>query len=403
VTQYIAKHNPDKCVQCGACGEIVDCPGAEKLICLGCGACVLACPHEALELVEQTRMAEVCFEVDGKTARVPEQITVKDALAELGHPVAIMPEEPGIFAPCEVGGCGSCAVQIDGEVKLACRVEVKEGMQVKTELPADYVPTRIIEGFSGHQAGGVGTPAEVKGDKNFIEAVCFAAGCNFRCPQCQNWHVAYRGQGNALTPEQAAQSLTKVRSALSTNRLVISGGECTLNRPWLVRFIKELKTLNPDPEARFHVDTNGSILTHSYIDELVEAGMTDIGIDLKALEISTFMQITGLNNQVIAERYKETAWEAVRYVAQEYQGKVFVGVGIPYSRDMNSVTEISQMGKRLLDIDSSIQVTALNYRPAFRKQVLLPSDAEMEGVRQVLNGIGLKKVLAQTTAGFVGP
>jgi molybdenum cofactor biosynthesis enzyme MoaA len=37
------------------------------------------------------------------------------------------------------------------------------------------------------------------------------------------------------------------------------------------------------------VDTNGSILTYDYLDELVEAGMTDIGIDLKSLEDHTYI------------------------------------------------------------------------------------------------------------------
>jgi pyruvate formate lyase activating enzyme len=185
--------------------------------------------------------------------------------------------------------------------------------------------------------------------------------------------------------------------------MTISGGESTLNRAWLTQFVTELKRLNRDPDARFHVDTNGSLLSHDYIDELVEAGMTDIGIDLKALDTDTFMRITGLTDKGLADKYKETAWEAVKYLAHNYSGKVFAGVGIPYNRSFTSISEISRMGQRLLGIDPSIQVTVLNYRPEFRSNIVMPTDSEMVAVRDMLQQLGLRTVLAQTTTGNIGP
>lgn len=403
---YIAVHHQEKCKRCGVCVEIVDCPGSAKEICLGCGACVLACPNEAMELVESPREKEVTIEVDGMFAQVPEQISVKDALIGLGYQINALPSESpgGIFAPCDVGGCWSCAMEINGIVKPACRTEVKNGMKIRVEPPKEYIPRRIVEGFLGHPVGGVGTPWRVKGDgTSLVEAACFATGCNFRCPQCQNWILTYKGSGDPLTPGKAAEKLTSTRRELGVNRLLISGGECTLNRPWLVQFIKELRVLNPDKDAHFHVDTNGSLLTHDYIDELVDAGMTDIGIDLKALETSTFMLITGLKDRELAEKYKEIAWEAVYYLAHNYSDKVFVGVGIPYNRALNSITEITHIAARICEIDPFIQVTALNYGPAFRSHITRPEDKEMEAVRTILKGTGLKVVLSQTTQGYVGP
>jgi MoaA/NifB/PqqE/SkfB family radical SAM enzyme len=58
------------------------------------------------------------------------------------------------------------------------------------------------------------------------------------------------------------------------------------------RYIEELRSLNRDERARFHVDTNATLLTEDYIDELVEAGVTDIGPDLKGFSVETFMKIT---------------------------------------------------------------------------------------------------------------
>jgi pyruvate formate lyase activating enzyme len=88
---------------------------------------------------------------------------------------------------CEVGGCWSCAVEVNQELKAAC----------------------------------------------------FAAGCNFRCPQCQNWETAYLGKGDALTSQEAAAIMTKTRRDLQVNRMAISGGESTLNKKWLIQYVKD--------------------------------------------------------------------------------------------------------------------------------------------------------------------
>ncbi len=191
------------------------------------------------------------------------------------------PEKGSLFAPCEIGGCWSCAVEVNGELKPACVTPIKEGLRIRTKLPGDYIPKRFVCGFNGHLVGGVGTPWWLKSGHGYIEVACFASGCNFRCPQCQNWEIAFKGKGNALTPKEAAELMTAARKKFRVDRMAISGGESTLNRKWLVDYVKELKRLNPDQRARIHVDTNASILTEDYIDELVEAGMTDVGPEFK--------------------------------------------------------------------------------------------------------------------------
>jgi pyruvate formate lyase activating enzyme len=56
------------------------------------------------------------------------------------------------------------------------------------------------------------------------------------------------------------------------DRMAISGGECTLNRRWLVEYLGLLREQNPC--THLHVDTSGSILTSDYLDDLVQVGMT---------------------------------------------------------------------------------------------------------------------------------
>jgi pyruvate formate lyase activating enzyme len=398
---YVADYNVDRCLDCGSCRQLVPCPGGEG--CIGCGACALLCPNEAIEMVEEPREKEIQIEVNGKGGLVPERISVREALELLGYPVASGLGEERIFAPCRVGGCWSCIVEVDGLAKQACVTPVKEGVRVKTSLPTSYIPRRIVHGFMSHTVGGVGTPWHLKGER-YIEVACFAAGCNFRCPQCQNWTTTYCGKGEALAPGKAAEEMTRTRKRFGVNRMAISGGECTLNRPWLIGYLRDLRRLNSDKEARLHVDTNGSLLTFDYVDELVEAGMTDIGIDLKALELDTFMRITGLRNKELAAKHKETAWNACKYIFKHYNGRIFLGIGIPYNKDLVSLEEIGKIGIRIRhEIDPSVQVCALDYRPEFRSKISRPAYEEMKRVHDLLREVGLTTVICQTPHGHIGP
>lgn len=394
---YAAKKDEERCQQCGFCRDFV-CRNQE---CVGCGACMLACPNEAVEMVEGESGKGITIRIEGQTFPLPDRITIRQALELLGYSITKYPKEGSLFAPCEVGGCWSCALKVDGELKPSCVTPIKEGMEI--EFPADYTPRRLVHGFMGHMVGGVGTPWELKHVHGYIEVACFACGCNFRCPQCQNWTTTYRGKGLPLTPEEAAGMMTATRRRYGVNRMAISGGESTLNRPWLIQYLRELRRLNPDENARFHVDTNGSILTRDYIDELVEAGMTDIGIDLKSLSIETFTRITGLENRELAEKYKETAWDAVKHIHQHHK-EIFLGIGIPYNKELISIEEIQQMGSKILDIDPGIQVCVLDYRPEFRRRDLLrPGHQDMEQVYITLKEAGLRTVICQTAYGHIGP
>ncbi|MDD1753549.1 MAG: radical SAM protein [Methanotrichaceae archaeon] len=338
------------------------------------------------------------IEVDGQSLEVPEGTSIKQLLEDLGFQITMFPSDPGLFMPCQTGGCWSCALDIDGALRPACVSTVQNGMRIETDA-SSLTPMRPVGGFMGHRVGGVGTPWWLKGE--YIEVACFTAGCNFSCPQCQNWRFTYLDAGDPLTPEEAAKQMTATVKLYGVDRIAISGGECTLNRRWLIQYLSLLRDLNPG--AHLHVDTNGSILTGDYLDELVEAGMTDIGIDLKALRISTFQEITGLVDESLASRYMQTAWQAVEYMHQNYP-MVFLGIGIPYNKDLIGLEEIAEMGQKIADIDPWIQVSALDYRPEFmRLDITRPSYREMFQVYGILRNTGLESVICQTERGRIGP
>ncbi len=161
------------------------------------------------------------IEVNGISVEVPEGSFVKEALEALGFEIAMFPSDEGVFMPCQTGGCLSCAVDIDGELRPACVSKVHEGMRIKMDA-SRLTPRRIVGGFMGHHVGGVGTPWWLKGD--YIEVACFTAGCNFCCPQCQNWSFTYMSTGNPLTSNEAAELMTATRKQFGVDRMAISGG-----------------------------------------------------------------------------------------------------------------------------------------------------------------------------------
>ncbi|NVM29577.1 MAG: radical SAM protein [Candidatus Helarchaeota archaeon] len=402
--------NDQKCRECRFCTKIIHCPSPDS--CIGCKSCYLGCPHEAIELKLINASDPIQIYINDEAYEVFRGITIKKALEIAGFRTSRYPENGAIFTPCETGGCQSCAVIADGKVVPSCHTPIQDRMKIQTELPENHPPRRIIDGFGPHSVGGVGTPWYLKSVIGFIEVATFVAGCNFRCRTCQNYRVTYKSQTLPIPPDNAAIQLTSFRRRYHINRMAISGGESTLNRPWLIQFFKKLKVLNPDKEARIHLDTNASILTPDYIDELVAAGMTDIGPDLKAVTLETFLKITCLTDRDLAKKYLDTAWNCVKYIADNYYPeKVFMGVGLPYNEffypdEEKRVEELSDWAEHLFQIDSSIQVCILDYRPEFRSlrtKLKYPTVKEMKQVKKLLESVGLKCVIAQTRIGHLGP
>ena len=374
--------------------------------CIGCLACYRGCPHQARRLVPDEReRKKITIRVDGVPVQVYECTTVRRALESVGVTFGRFPGEGRIFAPCRVGGCHSCSVLANGEVVRACVTPVEEEMEIQTALPEAHTPLRIIHGPQAHQVGGKATPWRLKGDR-YIEVAIWAAGCCYACPQCQNYHVTYDGRSEPMTPEEAAKLVTMHRRMYGVDRMAISGGEPTLNRRWLVQYFKALKGLNPDKEARLHLDSNGAILTRDYLDELVlDAGVTDIGVEPKGVRLETFIKMTAVGDRALAERYLNTSWEAVRYTVNNHQDRVFLGVGLPYNKALITLSEVREFGERLASIDPRVQLCVLDYFPTFRRtDIQRPTVEEMLKVKRVLEEeAGLKTVVVQTSIGNIGP
>lgn len=390
------------CRGCNFCKDVFRCVNIE---CVGCLACYYACPYEARRIIEDKRERRIVrISVDGVEYGVPEGLTLKEALKLCGYNFDVLPGRSNLYAPCGLGGCWACSVLVDGIPTRSCITSVRDGMNIETDT-SRTLPLRIIHGPSPHTVGGKATPwFEARRASRYVEVAIWAAGCNLRCRSCQNYTVTYDNSSAPYTPYEAARLVTYYRRIYGVNGMAISGGEPTLNRSWLIEYFRELRKLNPDDEARLHLDSNGTILTREYIDELVEVGVNNIGVEPKGLHLETFMDITGITDRGLAELYLKTSWDAIKYIIDRYKDKVYIGIGIPYNKAFMSFQELTEIGYLIASIDPEVQVCILDYFPTFRRRNMRrPSYWEMLKIKRLLNDIGLRCVIVQTVLGHVGP
>jgi len=265
-----------RCRGCGVCSSVSVCRSPGR--CVGCLACYWACPYEARYLVPTAEQSAVRVLLDGVQVEVPGGVTVAEALAAAGFRFNEPGREPSLA--CRTGGCWSCALVIDGGLERACITPVEEGMRISTDV-SGFEPRRIVHGPEPHTVGGKATPWWEVDYLSYAEAAIWVAGCNLRCPQCQNYLVTYDNVSPALTPREAALLLAECQRRYRTGGVAVSGGEPTLNRRWLVSLFRELSRL-VGPKVRRHLDSNGTLLTPDYVDELVEAGCNNIGVEPRA-------------------------------------------------------------------------------------------------------------------------
>lgn len=302
------------------------------------------------------------------------------ALDELEFPVkSAVSGDDSNQAFCVTGGCWNCAVVIDGALSPSCMTPLREGMEIdlKPDIIQRTEPLRIVT---------LMRPAP------HYHPSIFTHGCNFSCDLCHNWNLTFSSVGRTISPKKTVAGLNL---DLEEDYWVgISGGEPTLNRRWLVETVRELRLAAPD--IRIQLDTNASLLTPDYIDELVEAGITDISPDLKAKGLDTFMKVCGITSEKTARFYLETSWEAVRYLNDAYGDQIFMAVSVPCHPNSHSIKELKGIAKTIVSINPEIPVTLIEYQPAFRlRDWPFVSGKAMDQVLKVFESIGLSRVIVQ--------
>jgi len=166
--------------------------------------------------------------------------------------------------------------------------------------------------------------------------------CNFRCRGC--FSLAREPIGKPMTVEQLI-NLVKKSSCdyygdTPLEEAVITGGEPTLNKHYLVDLVSQLKEFI----GGVVLDTNGYFLDDTYLDELIEVGLTEVMFDLKAWNEKLHEWYTGYSNKRILANIRNA------------YGKVKLVVNTVYIPGIVDESEIESIAKFLSKIDKKGEI-----------------------------------------------
>ena len=163
------------------------------------------------------------------------------------------------------------------------------------------------------------------------------SGCNFRCRGC--FSFAREPIGEPMRVEELIKLVKKSSATYygetPLEEAVITGGEPTLDRDYLVDLVSQLKGFTGDVV----LDTNGYLLDDSYLGELLEAGLTEVMFDLKAWDEKLHEWYTGYSNKRILANIRNA------------YGKVKLVVNTVYIPGIVDEREIEQIARFLAEID----------------------------------------------------
>jgi len=194
------------------------------------------------------------------------------------------------------------------------------------------------------------------------------SGCNFRCKGC--FSLAREPIGEPMSVEQLISLVKKSSSDYygdaPLEEAVITGGEPTLDRDYLVDLVSQLK----ESVEWIVVDTNGYFLDDGYLKELIEAGLTEVIFDLKAWDEKLHEWYTGYSNKRILANIRNA------------YGKVKLVVNTVYIPGIVDEPEIEEIARFLAGIDKKgeidYRINRFNTNLSYEKISRNPYPAEIE-------------------------
>ena len=196
----------------------------------------------------------------------------------------------------------------------------------------------------------------------------FFQGCNLDCLACHNPHTMPRRTplARVVTIEQLVDDVRAIAPFLSG--VTVSGGEATLQTPFVAAWFAALRD-DPDTArlTRF-VDSNGCADDATW--DLLLPVTEGVMLDLKALDVATHRELTGLGNAQVLHSLD-------RLVAEHRLAEVRLLV-VPGHND--SEAALRSTGDYLAQHAPGVPVKVIGFRPhgvrAAARHIPAPTDDE---------------------------
>lgn len=199
----------------------------------------------------------------------------------------------------------------------------------------------------------------------------FLQGCNFNCAFCHNPETIsiQNGASREMSAEEIFEEIGSARKFI--RGITVSGGECTLQRDFLLEILKLAKENNLET----YLDSNGSY-DFSLDEKLME--YTDmVMLDVKSIDNDEHIKITGESNDIVLKNLK--------FLAENnklFEIRTVVTIGLLHNE--KTVNEAS----KLIAPYKSIRYKLIKYRPmGVRKKYVrdykVPSNDYMNSLKEL--------------------
>lgn len=182
-----------------------------------------------------------------------------------------------------------------------------------------------------------------------------------------------------LTVAEVMAKIDKVKYFISG--ITVSGGECSLQRDFLVELFTEVRKLG----LTTFMDTNGS--TPIYKDKELLDVTDKTMIDLKAFDVEDSIKLTGMDNEIVIKNIKELG-----AIDKIYEIRTVVVPEV-----LNNKYTVDEGSKLLASINPDIQYKLIRYRSMGVRKSLLeansPSIEYMKELEAIVHNNGIKNTI----------
>jgi len=178
---------------------------------------------------------------------------------------------------------------------------------------------------------------------------------------------------------EVVKEIKKVKSFISG--ITVSGGECMLQREFLVALFSEIRRIN----LTIFVDTNGSV---PFWDKPELTALTDMAmVDVKAYSPEEHIRLTGMDNENVLKN--------VEYLAGI--GKLYEVRTVIVPDILDNYYNVQEISKLIASLNPEIRYKLIKYRPlGVRSDIMTsrtPPDTMMDELVRVSQANGCKNIV----------